>query len=101
MYNIGEYGQNIYFNLSEDISANTNQLILKKPDGTEVTKAASIGTTDFSSTTKGLFTGDQYIYYLVIDGDLDVSGHWEIRAVTTTSGGVVKKTDWQKAIVKD
>lgn len=101
MYSVGEYGQNIYFNVEEDIAANTNQILLKKPNGTEVYKTASVGTSNFNSTTKGLFKANQYMYYLVAQNDIDVSGHWEIRAITKTPGGALKKSPWLKAIVKD
>ena len=101
MYNVGEYGQSIYFNVGEDVSLNTNELILCKPDGTELTKTALVGTTDFTTTTKGLFSANQYVFYQVVEGDLDVAGQWKFRVISTTSTNVKKKTDWQKAIVKD
>jgi len=101
MYILGESGGHIYFNVGENVAANTNQIILKKPDGTEIIKDATVGTTNFSSTKKGLFKANEYVFYLVLPNDLDVHGHWQVRAVTTLPTGAVKKTRWQKAIVED
>jgi len=57
-----------------DIStADSMQIILKKPSGTNLTKTASF-TTDGS---------DGKIQYVIADGDMDEIGTWKIQGVVT------------------
>ncbi len=100
MFNKNESGDSIYFNVGENIAANTNQLLLKKPDGTELIKTATVGTTNFTSTTKGLFNANEYVFYTVQIGDIDVAGQWQVRVVSTFPSGKVRNTRWQKADVE-
>jgi hypothetical protein len=59
----------------DDVSSfTTKQIILKKPDGTKLTKTASF-------TTDGT---DGYIEYTVVDGDLDSVGDWELQVYLAT-----------------
>ena len=51
-------------------SATTKEIIFKKPDGTQVTKAASF----YSDGTDGI------IEYSTIEDDLDMTGTWKIQA---------------------
>ena len=64
---------------AEDVSgATTKNIILKKPDGTKLTKAASF-------STDGT---DGYIEYTTIAGDIDTVGDWELQAyIEEVSGG--------------
>ena len=94
MINVGEYGKAIPFDVGEDISANTNQLYLKKPDGTILKKDAVVGTSNLQ-TTKGLFLANQHVTYTPISTDFDVDGRWQTRVVSTSSTALTK-TDWQK-----
>ena len=54
-------------------SADTIQIVFKKPSGTSVTKTATF-TTDGS---------DGLIQYIIVDGDLDEIGSWKTQAVVT------------------
>jgi hypothetical protein len=96
--NVGEYGKAIPFDVSEDVSSNTNQLYFKKPDGTILKKDAVVGLTNLQ-TAKGLFLANQYVTYTPISSDIDVSGRWMARVVSD-SGTSLVKTDWQKLEVR-
>ena len=93
--NVGEYGKAIPFDVGEDISANTNQLYLKKPDGTILKKDAVVGTTNLTTTDKGLFLANQYVTYTPVKTDFDVAGRWQTRVVSESTTALTK-TDWQK-----
>ena len=62
-----------------DISSatSTKQIILKKPDGTKLTKAATF----LSDGTDGI------MYYSTVDGDLDVPGVWKLQGKVVITGG--------------
>ena len=61
-----------------DIStAETKQMIFKRPDGTTFTKTA-VFTTDGS---------DGNIQYISVDGDLNVAGTWHLQAYVVTPAG--------------
>lgn len=63
-----------------DISASTAQeIILKKPDGSEITRTASFITTG----------ADGQIHYTTVSGDIDQRGEWSYRAKITFSAGQV------------
>ena len=98
MLNVGEYGEKIYVDLSEDVSPNTNQIILKDPDGVETTKTATAGTVNVT-TAIGLLIATEYIEYTWVDGDLSKAGNWCARVVST-GGGIRRKTDWLPFEVK-
>ena len=62
-----------------DISSatSTKQIILKKPDGTKLTNAATF----FSDGTDGI------MYYKTVDGDLDVPGVWKLQGKVVITAG--------------
>jgi len=63
---------------AEDVSAATTlNIILKKPDGTKLTKTAS-----FSSDGT-----DGYIQYVTEEGDIDTVGDWELQAYIVEPSG--------------
>jgi len=97
--NVGEYGRAIPFDVSEDISANTNQIHFKKPDGTIVKVDAVVGVTNLT-TVKGLFLANQYVTYTPVDTSFfDVDGRWQTK-VSSLSSTALTSTDWQKLEVK-
>lgn len=63
---------------AEDISAaTTKNIILKKPDGTKLTKTASF-------STDGT---DGYIQYVTVAGDIDTAGDWELQVYIVEPSG--------------
>jgi hypothetical protein len=65
-------------NAADDISAmTTKQFILKKPDGTKLTKTASF-------SVDGT---DGYLEYTIIDGDLNAVGDWELQVYLASVSG--------------
>lgn len=58
-------------------SATTKQIILKKPDGTKLTKSAT-----FSSDG-----ADGIMYYDTVSGDLDVAGVWKLQGKVVITAG--------------
>ena len=62
-----------------DISSatSTKQIILKKPDGTKLTNAATFS----SDGTDGI------MYYKTVDGDLDVPGVWILQGKVVITAG--------------
>lgn len=58
-------------------TATTKQIILKKPDGTKLTKTASF-------VTDGT---DGKLSYTTASGDIDQSGPWQLQAYVVLSGG--------------
>ena len=79
--NIDDIGTDLQITVTEsdvavDISTSTLQeIILKKPDGTEVTKTASF-------INAG---ADGKIHYITLTGDIDQVGQWSYRAKITFS----------------
>ena len=96
--NVGEYGLIIYIDVAEDISANTNQIVLKDPDGNESTKTAELGTTTVV-TNFGTLTANQYMKYTLASGDIDEAGRWMVRGISTGSTDK-RKTNWLPLVVK-
>jgi len=71
---VGEIGTAIIVNCGEDIStASIHNLRVKKPDGTEVIWNASVYNTN-------------YLKYLIVTGDLDQAGNYEIQAYIEMGG---------------
>ena len=60
----------------------TKDIILEKPDGTNVTKAASF-------TTDGT---DGKIQYATISGDMDAAGTWGLQASVVLTSHTIKST---------
>ena len=58
-------------------SATTKQIILKKPDGTKLTKSATFS----SDGTDGI------MYYDTVSGDLDVAGVWKLQGKVVLTAG--------------
>lgn len=98
--NDGEYGNVLYFYLKEDVSANTNKIIIKDPDGNEsAEKTATLGTTNLS-TPRGTWPANQWVQYTIAKGDIDESGTWEFKATSEFSSTKKLETDWKRHKVK-
>lgn len=77
---------------ADDISGfGTTQFILKKPDGTKLTKTATF-------TTDGT---DGYLQYTLADGDLDVAGDWELQVNLVNGSTSQYRSDTVKFRVHD
>ena len=101
--NVGEYGHILYFNLSEDVSANTNKVIIKGPDGSETEKAAVLGTTSLAAslTGKGAWTANYWVQYKIEKNDIDQPGLWQFKATSEFSGTKKLESDWRRHKVKE
>lgn len=83
----GEYGKGIYVNCDTDISlASTTDILITKPDGTEVTVQGTVGTTDVLADCNVTFNAYEYMYYVTVDGDIDQSGTYYFRSIVDISG---------------
>ena len=100
VFKVKEFGKPIYFAVGENIASNTNQIVLRKPDGTEITKAATTGTSQYSSPTKGLMAANTYVTYTPVKDEIDVPGTWHVRVTSESGTTYLKKTEWQQLIVK-
>lgn len=72
-------------------SVTTKQLVLKKPDGSTVTKTAAF-------VTDGT---DGKLQYVTISGDLDTAGTWEVQANVVFPSGFNGRSDVQSFEVRD
>ena len=97
--NTGEYGEPILIDLTEDVSGNTNKMVIKDPSGNETTKTATVGATTKTDEHIGQVTANEYIEYTIEDGLIDESGRWMVRA-TSEGNGKLRKTDWLPLVVR-
>lgn len=95
-----EYGQVIYFNADEDISANTNTLILEPQEGTAKEVSATIGGTDIT-VNGATYTANEYVSYTVVPKDIDYPGFWRVKLKSKYSSTKELQTDYKKFVVRD
>lgn len=100
--NVGEYGHILYFNLKEDVSANTNKIILQDPSGNEVERDAVLGTSNLTAAQTGrdAWTANYWVQYTVQKDDIDEPGMWGFKATSEFSGAKKLETDWKRHKVK-
>lgn len=81
--NLGEYGTILYFSTGYDMSAKTTLTItFTKPDATTLTKTATVGSGNVT-TTAGVFVDKMYAQYTFATGDVDQAGTWSARVTYT------------------
>jgi hypothetical protein len=93
--NVGEVGQPLRINLSEDISAATNATIIAEPEIGE--KKEFIGTIPNVPVTVGGVTiaANEYVEYVTSsESDLDYSGRWRMKAKLKFSPSDIRQTDF-------
>lgn len=74
----GEVGRRIYCDTDFDMSANSGiTIILTKPDGSSVSKAAILGTVDYTTSSGTVFAANEYAYYDTEAGVIDQLGVWD------------------------
>ena len=103
--NVGEYGQLLRLNVSEDISAAVITLEIAPPNSISILKLAADGVTvpvtpaSIDESTE--FQPNEYAEYLVEAGVLDgTAGTWRVRLIAQwTSPNKLLKTDWEKFTV--
>lgn len=79
--NVNEYGVLFAAFANYDMSANTSASIeFTKPDGTVVTKDASIPNVPLV-TPGGMFAAGFYATYVFAEGDVDQVGQWSARVL--------------------
>jgi len=75
-YNYLEYGQVIYVNFGEDISAATELTIILEPKlGTVIEETATLGTANIDVNDE-TYLANEYIKYTIQENDLDYAGLW-------------------------
>lgn len=86
-FNVGEYGKVLNINTNYDMSANTAlDLVITRPDGTTFTRnspAVTISASPLVTLDAGTFAANQYMRYLIQDGDLTVPGEYAVRCSYT------------------
>lgn len=97
-FNVNEYGDLAIVDVVEDVSANTNTIALKDPDGVETIKPAVVGVANYSSKI-GVLLANQYVTYTIESGLITTKGRWYIRAISE-GGGKKRKTNWLPFDVK-
>lgn len=88
-----EYGQKVYVNLGEDLSAATDLKIHLIPEIGEIKeKTATLGTTNITVDDED-FIANEYLEYTTLSGDLDFTGLWKARAFAnlTASRRVIRE----------
>jgi len=75
-YNYLEYGQLIYVNFGEDISAATELTIILEPKvGTAIEETATLGTVNIDVNDE-TYLANEYVKYTIQENDLDYAGLW-------------------------
>lgn len=97
--NVGEYGNKIRVNAKEDITLNTNTLILTSPRPVvkeiilTIAEGLIIGTNTLIIGSE-TFNPGEYVEYEFEDGDVFISGDWKARLYSQApSGSFCKITD--------
>jgi len=94
-----EYGQVIYFDAGEDISANTNTLVLEPQAGTKKEVTATLGTV--ATVVNGVtYPANEHVSYTVAANDLDYQGFWRIKLKSQFSNDKILQTDYKRFLVK-
>lgn len=70
---LGEYGNVLYINADYVLTGATVTIDITKPNGSTLSVAATIGTSDLS-TPEGTFSANKYAYYTFANGDIDQVG---------------------------
>lgn len=84
--NRGEYGIAYDLLLNYDVSAATSlQIVIDRPDGTQITGAPTVGLVDLVTDCQGTFPAKQYCTYVFKDGDLNQVGDHFARVIYTDS----------------
>ena len=104
--NKNEYGQVIYTpDFGEDISAATSiNFVLEPQSGSKLERSTTNGAAVGSSnvTVDGeLLTGNQYLSYTVLSGDLTYAGKWRIKGEAVMSATNKIITNYKTIFVKD
>lgn len=87
--NVNEYGNTLRFNVGQDISLNLNKIELRSPSPVVRLKTITaseglvIGTIDVV-TPEGTFLANEYVEYVIQEGDIHSSGLWEARVYSQT-----------------
>lgn len=95
LINVGDFGVPLYFDMLEDVSGNVNEVVLQKPDGTEITVLANVGVADLDSSI-GTLKENQYVSYVIEDGDIDQAGSWKVKCISKLGSTVKRTTPWRK-----
>lgn len=77
--NVNEYGVELQFCVSFDMSANTSlSLTFTKPDSTTLTVTPTLGVVPVS-TPLGIFAANTYVLYTFLNGQVNQAGDWTAR----------------------
>ena len=84
--NVGEYGLDFNLNVNYDISAATAlQLVITRPDGTQITGVPTVGPVPLVTSDQGTFAANKYCTYRFQNGDLNQAGDYLARLTYTDS----------------
>ena len=95
-FNQDAFGQTVRVDFNQDISAATSyQMELRPEQGDTKTKTATLGTSAVT-VDDSTYSADQYIEYILLDGDLDeYAGRWQKRGRAVMSSTNEIFTDWE------
>ena len=96
--NANEYGNKLRINALEDITLNTNKVILTSPIPvvTEIvltiTEGLTVGTEQVTVEETGeVFNAGEYVVYTIKEGDIFISGDWKARLYSQPPGDAICK----------
>ena len=104
--NKNEWGNTFRLNVSEDISANTNTLVLisRSPDTGGIVKQLTLTVADGLTVPAvpivingETYNANEYVEYVFIAEDMSVSGTWESRVYTLGAGDTFYKITGKEA----
>lgn len=76
---VNEYGVQLQFGVSFDMSANTSlSFTFTKPDDSTLTVVGVLGAIPVT-TPLGIFAANTYATYVFVNGNVDQEGEWEVR----------------------
>lgn len=99
--NVNEYGQLFRFNAFTDISSTTPTLILEPRVGECIERTIpDISIPAATITVNGqTFNANEYVEYVVQEGDLTYAGRWRAKLKTLYSPTKELISDWQRFTV--
>ncbi len=86
-FNVGEFGKALNINTNYNMALFTAlELVITRPDGTAFTRtnpSVAISASPLVTLDAGTFAANQYMIYIVQDGDLTLPGEYTVRCSYT------------------
>jgi hypothetical protein len=99
--NNGEYGQTLRVSFNEDVStATAYNFVLEPKYGDKLEKTGTLGTVNIDVGDE-TWLANEYIEYILADGDIDQDGQWRKKGEATMSATDKRITDYSYFTVLD